>query len=256
MCIRDSNRSFQIAAPAPIVVIPTITATDCATNMGSVNLAITGGAAPYSAYWSNGASTVDLPAAAPGTYAVAILDAANCSRQFNGIVVNPSGELAGELDVATNVFVNTPVEFSCTANGSVPHTWNFGDGASSAATTPMHAYTEAGDYTVTLTLGNGECIRILTTTVVAGIGTGVEELANTAVEAYSAGNSFVLRNNPAETLTIWLHDRSGRTIDGPIKLAAGSPRWERNTDDLLPGTYILQAYGNGRHWTFQLPVIR
>jgi len=252
----NRTHTFTIAAPSPIVALPTITSADCVTNMGGISLALTGGTAPYTAYWSTGATTIDLPNVAAGTYAVAIMDAANCSRQFNGIVVNPTNELNGELTVATDVVVNVPVEFSSTANGNIPHTWSFGDGASSAATTPTHAYTDAGTYTVSLTLGNGNCTRVLTTTVNAGLATGVDELANTAVEAYSAGNSFVLRNNPAETLTIWLHDRSGRTIDGPIKLAAGSPRWERNTDDLLPGTYFLQAYGNGRHWTFQLPVIR
>jgi hypothetical protein len=56
---------------------------------GSVNLTVSGGAAPYSFNWSNGANTEDLNAVAAGTYNVTITDANNCSSTTSVTVNQP-----------------------------------------------------------------------------------------------------------------------------------------------------------------------
>ncbi len=65
----------------------------------------------------------------------------------------------------TNVCAGQPVTFTdlsfpLTANQS----WDFGDGTTSTATNPVHSYTAAGTYTVTLTEGSGSCQNAVTKT--------------------------------------------------------------------------------------------
>ncbi len=56
---------------------------------GTVNLTVSGGAAPYSFNWSNGANTEDLNAVGAGTYNVTITDANNCSSTTSVTVNQP-----------------------------------------------------------------------------------------------------------------------------------------------------------------------
>lgn len=63
----------------------------------------------------------------------------------------------GELpnaDFGWSVAQNT-LSFTNSSQNAVSYGWAFGDGGSSAATNPVHAYAAAGDYTVTLTATNG-----------------------------------------------------------------------------------------------------
>jgi uncharacterized repeat protein (TIGR01451 family) len=56
---------------------------------------------------------------------------------------------------ATNVGINQVVTFTNTSTGTaLTFLWNFGDGVTSTVTSPTHAYTNAGVYTVTLTAHN------------------------------------------------------------------------------------------------------
>lgn len=56
---------------------------------------------------------------------------------------------------ATNVIINTPIQFSdLSANVPVSWYWDFGDGGSSTEQNPLHTYAIAGTYNVTLTVEN------------------------------------------------------------------------------------------------------
>ncbi|WP_207492485.1 Ig-like domain-containing protein [Aridibaculum aurantiacum] len=71
---------------SPVTGTAVITNSNCAAgNTGAIVLTPSGGTAPYTYLWSNGATTKDLSGLAPGYYSVVITDALGCSsgRSFN-----------------------------------------------------------------------------------------------------------------------------------------------------------------------------
>jgi len=59
-------------------------------NNGSINLTVSGGFPPYQYTWSNGYTTEDLNALAPGLYSVTISDINGCSTTLNDVEVGNS----------------------------------------------------------------------------------------------------------------------------------------------------------------------
>lgn len=76
----SSTQTFVINQPSnPLIVNGSvIDATGQTATDGSVDIVITGGAAPYTFLWSNGAITEDITGVAPGVYTVIITDANGC----------------------------------------------------------------------------------------------------------------------------------------------------------------------------------
>jgi gliding motility-associated-like protein len=130
----------------------TVTFTDASTNVTGV---------PFSSYaWSFGgsaSSVVTTPVTthiytAAGTFTVSltVTDVIGCvdSAFFSPIrVYRPTAAFT-----ASNVHpcVHVPTTFTNTSTGAVSSLWTFGDGATSTVTSPAHAYTAAGVYTVRL----------------------------------------------------------------------------------------------------------
>jgi len=92
-----NTQTFTVTQPAsPLIVNGTITdATGQTTADGMVDITVTGGSAPYSFLWSNGAITEDITAVTPGTYTVTITD-------INGCVTS------GTYTVSYNIGINDP----------------------------------------------------------------------------------------------------------------------------------------------------
>lgn len=91
-----------------------------------------------------------------GTYQVT-LTAKNTSKFAE---VTKAVRIGEPLPVATftvsadNVEVPAEIAFTNTSVNGVSYSWNFGDGSSSAEKSPVHIFTDAGTYTVTLLVGN------------------------------------------------------------------------------------------------------
>jgi uncharacterized repeat protein (TIGR01451 family) len=69
---------------------PTISSTkvepNCEKSNGSITLTVSGGTAPFSYIWSNGATSKDLTNLAPGMYSVTVTDANGCKATTNSPV--------------------------------------------------------------------------------------------------------------------------------------------------------------------------
>lgn len=89
----SSNLFFTITQPsAPIVVNGLVTsASSGSSGNGAIDITVTGGSAPYTYAWSNGATTQDLTGVNPGAYMVIITDANGCTLSSTFNVGNVTG---------------------------------------------------------------------------------------------------------------------------------------------------------------------
>ena len=102
------SSAVTVAEPAAISTV--LTATDASTaggSDGSVGTNLSGGTAPYTFMWSNGATTADITGIPAGTYDVTITDANGCTDMQSATVLDGPisvGVTNGNINI--NVFPN------------------------------------------------------------------------------------------------------------------------------------------------------
>jgi hypothetical protein len=131
------------------------------TATGSIDLIVTGGVAPYTYSWSNGATTEDISGLLPGTYVVNVTDGVACIAQETFVVGNsalpvitPSG--------ATTFCSGGSVDLTATAGNT--YLWSNGE------TTQTISASTAGAYIVTVTTGTCVLTSAATTITVNTFG--------------------------------------------------------------------------------------
>jgi len=127
------SKKFVILEPQLLVVSANLTnAFDCDNaNSGAINLLVSGGSAPFTYTWSNGATTEDLVNVPAGNYLVTVTDVNGCSRQAQYSINRPPPLVAGvitktDFDCATKSVKQT---FVANISGGVPPyilTWSSG----------------------------------------------------------------------------------------------------------------------------------
>ena len=135
----------------------TVTTTSANCTNGTASVAITGGTAPFSYLWSNGATTASISGLITGTYSLKLTDALGCA---DSAAIDPhlSGHVAQSITITLHDVV-TPATCIAT-NGSII---SFGSGGmppysyiwSNGATTATISGLASGVYTVTATDANG-----------------------------------------------------------------------------------------------------
>ena len=95
------EREFVIVEPTELITAGLVSsASDCEiVESGSIDLQVSGGTAPYTFEWNNGAVTEDLTNIPPGNYAVTVTDFNGCSAIDEFIVTRPS-EILTSLDIS------------------------------------------------------------------------------------------------------------------------------------------------------------
>ena len=158
----------------------------------------------------------------PGIYTVTLMvknSYGTSSKTETGYIAAgmlPSAQFGG---VPTEGFVPLSVQFNDLSTGS-PYiwAWNFGDGTGSSAKNPTHLYTEAGEYTVALTVNNsfGSNTRIQTAYI------KVKEVARTEVYISGSRAGYILPDPYIQFLVIgpdaWIKIGGSdyRFIDGDL----------------------------------------
>ena len=149
-----TTRSITVTEPATPLTSNTISITNANCVIGgTIDINASGGTAPYTYSWSNGATTQNVSGLSAGLYSVTITDANSCS------FVNSSNNVSA-LGIPSMTLSNTNVLCFGANNGSInitpsggtaPYTFNWGAGITSEDRTGL----SAGTYSVTLTDNNG-----------------------------------------------------------------------------------------------------
>ncbi len=157
LTVTDANGTTTTAAVTltdPPVLKLTVTGSELSCDggqTGTVTSAVSGGTAPYTYRWNNGATTPNLSGVAPGMYTLHVTDANNCT-------LSGSASVTGAGALAVTAFTQPP---ACSGDnngfielqpsgGHTPYTysWSNGDVTKDISNLP------AGTYTIRLTDNN------------------------------------------------------------------------------------------------------
>jgi outer membrane protein OmpA-like peptidoglycan-associated protein len=125
---------------------------------GEVTISVKGGVAPYKFNWSNGETSQNIQNVPSGDYSVTITDALGCSKTLKTTIEQPA-MLVKSLDAIMNLKCNADSsgEIHVSVSGGVPpYSYQWSNGA----TTQDLIKVPAGEYSLTITEGNGCVSRI------------------------------------------------------------------------------------------------
>ncbi len=153
--VTDANgctiaESFTITQPLELVANSLVANVSCfGADDGSIDLSITGGTAPYTYTWSNGATTEDINNLSGGAYTVGVLDANGCQVTAVILVEAPSAPLAATTSITDVTCNGQPVgRIDLTVTGGTgPYSYAWSNGSSQQNL--INAF--AGDYEVIVT---------------------------------------------------------------------------------------------------------
>jgi hypothetical protein len=176
---------------------------------GSVNLSVSGGSAPITYIWSNGANTEDLSGVAAGSYSVTVADVNGCSFVTSSSVAEPTAlSFTGTVADASS---------SGAADGSI--TLNISGGKPGYTTSPSSLNNLApGSYTVTVTDNNG-CTATQTFTV--GFSSGVQTIG-------ALGSIKVYPNPAASELFVGMSMQQSADVQLSLYSVTGALVYEQN----------------------------
>jgi gliding motility-associated-like protein len=149
------SETYTITEPAAELAVSAISSTEiCAFDQQiELILTVTGGTAPYTYAWSNGATTQNLIGILPGNYSVTVTDANGCIVQGDFIVPPPS--LPMDLDLVGKFAVCTSGErgeiVASVTGGLAPYSYSWSNGATSSTITDLLP----GSYTLIVTDSKG-----------------------------------------------------------------------------------------------------
>lgn len=207
--------------------------------------------------FNTASSPIAFTALSQGGYSVSISTADGCLRTLHSAVDAVPAPLADFSIGSANVAVNEPVVFT---NGSIGHTassWQFGDGGTSSAASPTHAYTSPGEYQVDLTVANGPCTAMTATTVFVGEANGIE--GNDPLEArvfVQGDNITVICPYASQPTNAALFSANGRAASEQQRTVDGRSAMYISTTGLAAGGYVLRVWNANGMRSYMVPLAR
>jgi hypothetical protein len=162
----DSINMFYIDNVSGISFSVPTTNANCTNGTASVS-GLTGGMAPYTYLWSNGANTPAINSLSQGSYTVTVTDAQGCNNSSSGVVYQTITIGANPVISPATCLQNDGSVISFGSGGTPPYTYNYSNGFSGQTATNLNGGTYMN---VTATDANGctgtDYIYIGTTTVI------------------------------------------------------------------------------------------
>lgn len=151
------NSTYSITQPSTALTLTaTKTNANCYGGTGTITTVVSGGVAPYSYLWSNGATTANITAVA-GTYSVTVTDANGCVRNGAYTITQPSEPFVFDAEI-DNVSCNGGSNGHIDADvdgGSWPYFYSWKTGGKGIALGDDLFFVPAGTYTVSVTDAKG-----------------------------------------------------------------------------------------------------
>ncbi|MBL0343395.1 MAG: gliding motility-associated C-terminal domain-containing protein [Bacteroidetes bacterium] len=227
--ITDANgcttvKSASVTQPAAALAgsANTTSQVSCfAGSNGAIDVTISGGTAPYTYNWSNGASTQDVSGLAAGSFTVSVTDANGCITSVSGIITQPAAALASGLNVSQNVScfggANGSLDLSVNG-GTAPYSYSWSNGASTQDLSGL----ATGTYSVTVTDANG-CTSLQSATVnqpTAALSANASTLSQ--VSCFGGNNGQVLLNVNGGTAPYTFNWSNGQSTQNISNLSSGT----------------------------------
>ena len=148
-----ATASATITQPGALVLTTTLTSPSCcASSTGGIDLTVSGGTAPYSYRWSNGATTQDLTGVGAGTYSVTVTDARGCPAGRSVTITQPTALRATTSSTNATCTAADGTATVVASGGTAPYSYRWSPGGQTTATATGLA---SGAYTVIITDARG-----------------------------------------------------------------------------------------------------
>ncbi|MBL4578279.1 MAG: SprB repeat-containing protein, partial [Flavobacteriales bacterium] len=148
--------SYNVVAPAPMVLSLTAINASCGLSDGSVSVSIAGGTGPFTYLWSGGCSTSSCTGLPSGTYFLSVTDGNGCTASDLITVNDAGGGGVASVTLNNNLDCFGVCIGQATASitgGSAPFAYLWSDPA--AQTTPVATGLCAGTFSVAITDNTG-----------------------------------------------------------------------------------------------------
>ncbi|MFN4233195.1 MAG: gliding motility-associated C-terminal domain-containing protein [Bacteroidia bacterium] len=215
-------QQVTIATSNPITATVTSTNATCGQCNGTASVSPSGGTAPFTYVWSNGATSQSVTGLCAGVYQVLITDANGCSITQNVSVGNSGGPTNAAITTTpVNCFGGSNGSASVVSvfGGTAPYSYLWVPGGQTTATVTGLA---AGSYNVEIRDANG-CIHVELVTI-----TSPTQIVNTA----NISSTPCLASNGQISLTT-----SGGTA--PYTYSWNTGQTTANISNLPSGIYIV-----------------
>ncbi|MFK8039603.1 MAG: SprB repeat-containing protein, partial [Crocinitomicaceae bacterium] len=160
--IGESNVITVTINSSPSVTSASINDVSCnGGNDGTVSISVSGGTAPYTYSWDNGATTESISGLTAGLYVVNVTDANGCTTSETKTVNEPTAltSTSTDTDVTCNGD-NDGTGSMSVSGGTMPYTYSWDNGATTASISNL----APGTYVGTATDANG-CTTVETITI-------------------------------------------------------------------------------------------
>jgi PKD repeat protein len=180
----------------------------------------------------------------PGNY-IAKVSSKGIVDQFN-FSINAAPILIADFNLDKDtIYISDGGEISLTDNSqnAQNYTWDFDDGGYSNNQNPIYSYSNVGEYNITLTASNSNCLSVtnqqLTVLQSPNITTSINNLVAENFQLINQGNgNYEIVADNSFNNTISIYDINGKII---LKDISNSNNYRFSINDKANGIYIVNA---------------